>query len=207
MNFLSYNPGHDGAIAFLENSRLMFSIEAEKDSNYRYSAVSVADVLDAVSELSAIPDVICMGGWWPRDHYEYLHGSRRNGGYRGVSSTGAILDKGRLLGGRAHYFSSSHERSHILCAFGMSPLPKGTACYALVWEGEIGAFYEIDSELNITLIADVLKQPGNRYGLLYGLADPKFPKDGPYPRASDAGTSLGGLQTMHRSTCQRSGSC
>jgi predicted NodU family carbamoyl transferase len=187
VNFLSYNPGHDGAIAFVQNSRLMFSIEAEKDSNYRYSAVSVADVLDAVGELSVLPDVICMGGWWPRDHHEYLYGSHRNGGYRGVSSAGAILDKGRLLGGRAHYFSSSHERSHILCAFGMSPLPKGTACYALVWEGEMGAFYEIDSELNISLIADVLNQPGNRYGLLYGLADPTFPKDGPYPRASDAG--------------------
>jgi predicted NodU family carbamoyl transferase len=187
VNFLSYNPGHDGAVAFVQNSRLMFSIEAEKDSKYRYSAVSVADVLDAVGELGVLPDVICMGGWWPRDHHEYLHGSHRNGGYRGVSNAGAILEKGRLLGGRAHYFSSSHERSHILCAFGMSPLPKGTACYALVWEGEIGAFYEIDSELNISLIADVLTQPGNRYGLLYGLADPTFPKNGPYPRASDAG--------------------
>jgi hypothetical protein len=37
----------------------------------------------------------------------------------------------------------------------MSSLPKGTPCYALVWEGEIGAFYEIDSALNITLLADV----------------------------------------------------
>ena len=140
----------------------MFSIEAEKDSNYRYSAISVADVLDAVGELGVRPDVICMGGWWPRDHHEYLRGSHRNGGYRGVSSAGAIMDKGRLLRGRADCFSSSHERSHILCAFGMSALPKGTACYALVWEGEMGAFYEIDSELNITLIADVLHQPGNR---------------------------------------------
>lgn len=69
----------------------------------------------------------------------------------------------------------------------MSPFPKGTACYALVWEGEMGSFYEIDPELNITLIGDALTQPGNRYGLLYGLADPSFPKDGPYPRASDAG--------------------
>jgi predicted NodU family carbamoyl transferase len=187
VNFLSYNPGHDGAIAFLQDSRLIFSIESEKDSNYRYSHVSITDVLSAVGELGVIPDVICMGGWWPRDHHEYLHGSHSNAGYRGVSNTSAILDKGRLLRGRTDYFSSSHERSHILCAFGMSPLPKGTACYALVWEGELGAFYEIDSELNITLIADVLNQPGNRYGLLYGLADPTFPKDGPYPRASDAG--------------------
>jgi predicted NodU family carbamoyl transferase len=187
LKFLSYNPGHDGAIAFIKDARLIFSIEAEKDSNYRYSAISIAEVLDAVGQLDELPDVICMGGWWPRDHYEFLHGSHRNSGYRGISSAGAIMEKGKLLAGRADYFSSSHERSHILCAFGMSPFPKGTACYALVWEGMMGAFYNIDSDLNITLIADVLNQPGNRYGLLYGLADPTFPKDGPYPRASDAG--------------------
>lgn len=187
MKILSYNPGHDGAIAFIQDSRLEFSIEAEKDSNYRYSAVSVADVLNAIGELSAMPDVICTGGWWPRDHHEYLFGSHTNAGYRGLSVENAILDKGRLFRGRADYFSSSHERSHILCAFGMSALPKGTECYALVWEGEMGAFYEIDREFNITLVDDVLNQTGNRYGLLYGLADPTFPKDGPYPRASDAG--------------------
>lgn len=200
MKVLSYNPGHDGAVAFLQDSRLMFSIESEKDSNYRYSAVSVNDVLGAVGELSVMPDVICMGGWWPRDHHEYLHGSHTNAGYRGVSSASAILDKGKLLRGRADYFSSSHERSHILCAFGMSALPKGTVCYALVWEGEMGAFYEIDSELNITLIADVLNQPGNRYGLLYGLADPTFPKDGPYPRASDAGKLMALASFSRRNT-------
>lgn len=187
MNILSYNPGHDGAISFLRDARLMFSIEAEKNSNYRYAAISVADVINAIGELDVVPDVICRGGWWPRDHHEYLYGSHENGGYRGVSTASAIIDKGKLLRGRTDYFSSSHERSHILCAFGMSALPQGTACYALVWEGEIGAFYEIDPHLNITLIADVLSQPGNRYGLLYALADPTFPKDGPYPRASDAG--------------------
>lgn len=200
MKILSYNPGHDGAIAFIHDSRLKFSIEAEKDSNYRHSSISVAEVLDAVGELEAIPDVICMGGWWPRDHHEFLYGSHRNGGYRGLLNASAIIDNRKLLGGRTDYFSSSHERSHILCAFGMSNLPKGTACYALVWEGEMGAFYEIDSELNITLIADVLNQPGNRYGLLYGLADPTFPKDGPYPRASDAGKLMALASFSNRST-------
>ena len=174
-------------VAFLEDSRLIFSVEAEKDSNYRYSAISVAEVLDAVGQLNAVPDVICMSGWWAIDHHEFLHGSHRNGGYRGVSAEGAIMDKGRLLGGRADYFSSSHERAHILCAFGMSAAPKGTPTYALIWEGEMGSFYEIDPDFNITLIADVMGQPGNRYGLLYGLADPMFPKDGPFPRSSDAG--------------------
>ncbi len=147
-----------------------------------------------------MPDVICMAGWWPRDHHEFLHGSQNNAGYRGVNGTNFIFTKGRFIKGRVDYFSSSHERSHLLCAFGMSAVPKGMPCYALVWEGEIGAFYEIDSEMNISLVADVLSQPGNRYGFLYGLADPSFPKDGPYPRASDAGKLMALASYSTRST-------
>jgi len=187
VKILSYNPGHDGAVVLLQDGRLMMSIEAEKDSNNRYSPVSISDVLDAIGELEEIPDVICAGGWWPRDHQEYLYGSKNHLGYRGISNDDVIVSQRRFLRKQVKYFSSSHERAHILCAFGMSALPKGTPCYALVWEGALGAFYEIDSELNITLVADVLNSPGNRYALLYGLADPTFPKDGAYPRTSDAG--------------------
>lgn len=185
MKILSYNPGHDGAITYLQSDRLLVSIEAEKNSNWRHSPVSTRDVFDALAELDEIPDVICTGGWWARDHDDYLHGSRVH--YRGVSKSDVIMHKRRLLGKPVYAFSSSHERSHLLCAFGMSSLPKGTPCYALIWEGEIGAFYEIDSALNITLLADVLNQVGNRYAILYGLADPTFPKDGPFPRVQDAG--------------------
>jgi|GEM_PF-5166971 len=35
VNILSYNPGHDGAIAHLRDARLIFSVEAEKDSNWQ----------------------------------------------------------------------------------------------------------------------------------------------------------------------------
>ena len=187
MNILSYNPGHDGAVVYIKGGRLIFSIESEKDSHYRYSALSISQVLDAIGEIEELPDVICAGGWWPYDHHEFLFGSLRNSGYRGVSSECSIIQSGRFFNGKVDYFSSTHERSHILCAFGMSTLPKGTPFYALVWEGDIGAFYEIDCEFNITLLGDVLNQPGNRYGLLYGLADPTFPKDGPFPRETDAG--------------------
>ena len=55
MKILSYNPGHDGAIAFLQDARLMMCIEAEKDSNARYSPVSSADVLNALGELRRNP--------------------------------------------------------------------------------------------------------------------------------------------------------
>ncbi len=186
MNILSYNPGHDGAIAYLRDLQLVFSLEAEKNSNWRYSPISSRDVFDAFGELDEIPDVICRGWWWPRDDHVYVHGSRVQ--YRGVSKSDVSLDQGRLLGKTVEYFSSSHERSHLLCAFGMSDLPKGTPCYALLWEGVIGSFYEIDSDLNITMLADIMHEPGHRYSLLYGLADPTFVKSGAdFSRFTDAG--------------------
>lgn len=200
MNIISYNPGHDGAIAYLKDSHLRVSIEAEKNSNYRYSPISSHDVFSALGELDEIPDIICTGGWWPRDHYEFLHGSHVHVGYRGLAKSDVIVDQRRLLGKPVRYFSSSHERSHLLCAFGMSSLPKGTPCYALVWEGAIGAFYEIDSGLNITLLTDVLDQVGNRYAQLYGLADPNFPKERPYFRFEDAGKLMALASFSNRST-------
>lgn len=198
MNIVSYNPGHDGALAYLKDARLMASIEAEKNSNYRYSPISSPDVFAVLGEVDEIPDVICTGGWWPPDASSL--GSHAHAGYRGVSKSDLIIGQRRLLGKPVHYFSSSHERSHLLCAFGMSRLPKGTPCYALVWEGAIGAFYEIDSEMNITLLSDVLNQVGNRYALLYGLADPTFPKNGPYPRFEDAGKLMALASFSERST-------
>lgn len=185
MNILSYNPGHDGAISHLKEAQLLVSIESEKNSNYRYSPVSSHDVFNAMGELDEMPDVICVGGWWPRD--EHSTGSSAHANYRGVSKKEIVTSCRRFLGKPVRYFSSSHERSHILCAFGMSNLPKGTPCYALVWEGSIGAFYEIDGQLNINLLANVMNEPGHRYALLYGFADPTFNKDGGFARHSDAG--------------------
>jgi predicted NodU family carbamoyl transferase len=187
MNILSFNPGHDGAIAYVNDARLILSIEAEKDSNYRYSPISSGDVFNALSKISEVPDVLCTGGWWPRDQFEHVRGATSHAGYRGVSKSEVIVKQQHLLGKPVRSFSSSHERSHILGAFGMSPFPKGTPCYALVWEGAIGTFYEIDSDLNIRSIGEALDKPGNRYSMLYGLADPSFPKNTPYFRISDAG--------------------
>jgi len=198
MNILSYKPDHDGAIAYLKDSHLQFSIEAEKNSNYRYSPVHTHDVFNILGELDELPDVICTSGWWPRE--AQLLGSNHHAEYRGLTKSDAIVDKRHFLGKPIHYFSSSHERSHLLCAFGMSSLPKGTPCYALVWEGAIGAFYEIDSKLNITLLADVLNEPGNRYASLYGLADPTFPKNAPFSRFSDAGKLMALASFSNRST-------
>lgn len=186
MNILSYNPGHDGAFAYLEDGQLKASIESEKNSRYRYSPLTVPDVFSVFGELKKVPDVLCRSGWWSSD--TYLHERRSIAGYYGVHSSDIMVGKRRLLGKTIEYFSSSHERSHLLCAFGMSNLPKGTPCYALLWEGVIGSFYEFDTELNITKLANVMPQPGHRYALLYSLADPTFDNSvADYSRFSDAG--------------------
>lgn len=198
MNILSYKPDHDGAITYLTDAHLLFSIEAEKNSNYRYSPISVHDVFNVLGEIDELPNVICTGGWWPRE--AQLLGAIAHAGYRGLTNSDFIVEERRLFGSPVHYFSSSHERSHLLCAFGMSALPKGTPCYALVWEGAIGAFYEIDSELNIKLLADVLNEPGNRYTSIYGLADPTFPKNAPFSRFSDSGKLMALASFSRRGT-------
>ena len=120
MKILSYNPNHDGAISYLKDSHLRFSIEAEKNSAYRYSPIFAPDVFNAFGELDELPDVICTSGWWPSD--AQLPSSHPSVGYRGVSEGDIVVSKRRLLGRQVHYFSSSHERSHLLCAFGMSSL-------------------------------------------------------------------------------------
>lgn len=185
MKILAYNPGHDGAFAYVEDGRLVFSIEAEKSSKYRHSSLSIPDAFDALGELHTAPDVLCRGGWWLGD-------SPREGesvvDYRGTDNDQVIVGKKQFLGKTVDFFTSSHERSHLLCAFGMSSLPKGTPCYALLWEGVIGAFYEIDPELKITKIADVMPEPGHRYAMLYALADPTFDKTtAEFSRLSDGG--------------------
>lgn len=186
MKILSYNPGHDGAIAYLAGGQLVASVEAEKDSHYRHSSLSVPDVFSVLGELDVIPDVLCRSGWWPSD--TLLSEQNLLAGYHGVRDSDSVVGEKRLLGKSVKYFSSSHERSHLLCAFGMSSLPMGTPCYALLWEGVIGSFYEIDSELNLTKLADVMPEPGHRYALLYGLADPTFDKSvAEFSRFSDAG--------------------
>src|ERR1700758_4622347 len=102
VKILSYNPGHDGAIAYLKDAQLLVSIEAEKNSNWRYSPISSHDAFNVLGEIDEIPDVICTGGWWPRERR--LLGSHSLAGYRGVSKNDVIMEERRLTGRPVHYF-------------------------------------------------------------------------------------------------------
>jgi predicted NodU family carbamoyl transferase len=182
MKILAYKPGHDGSVAYIEDGTLVYSLEAEKDSDLRHMAMGADLFIDSLALTSSQPDAIALSGWSKGpDVYNQPIGA----GYMGVDQV--IVSDLSLLGSQTRYFSSSHERSHIFCAFGLSDLPQGQPCYALIWEAELGCFYEIDQNLKITKLGSLLNQPGNRYAFIYGLADSTFSDMAPAVRLSDAG--------------------
>lgn len=182
MRILSLKPGHDGAAAFVEDGELVFSVEAEKDSLPRHSGVG-AELIEAALALSpAPPDVVALGGW--RRHLPG-HDTSIGAGYLGLEP--GPLREGRLFGARTRFFTSSHERSHILGAAAMHPAAPLRDCVVLVWEGTLGAFYEWGDYGRRLVKHDVMTEPGARYSALFALADPTFPPARRYPRPEDAG--------------------
>jgi predicted NodU family carbamoyl transferase len=174
MKILAFKPGHDGSIAILENGNLMLSLEAEKNSFERHESLTSEIVLGALSKINDIPDVIAVGGWL-KGSGSPISESDIGAGYIGINR---IIDEySYFCGKKVKKFSSSHERSHILCSYGMSPFEQGKPCYVLVWEGILGDFYEIDEVLNITHIGKVMNQPGVKYSVPYWIAQ-NFIRDG-----------------------------
>ncbi len=173
MLIMSFKPGHDGTIAALDASkgRLLYSYEAEKDSFPRYSSLTPTTFLEAAGCLDQIPDVIAFSGWsktgMARDNAEAA-------GYYGIGAGSEAAGKRTIFGKTVRFYSSTHERSHLWGSYGMSPLADGTPCYALIWEGALGDFYEIDGQRQVTHLGKVMTTPGNKYSFLYALADPAF---------------------------------
>lgn len=182
LGILGVNPGHDGAIAYILDSELKFCFESEKDNGYRYAAVNAETFLKTLSACDNVPDVIAFGGW--------SAGASPNGDPIGAGYCGIELISEhpmRFMGESISSFTSSHERSHILCAYGLSPFKQGMPCYALVWEGHIGSFYFVDEKVKITKLNNVLIDTGIRYSFLYAIADPTFRMSRGAIRLSDAG--------------------
>ncbi|MEU3861025.1 carbamoyltransferase C-terminal domain-containing protein [Streptomyces sp. NPDC028722] len=187
MLILSFKEGHDSAVTAIEDGRLLFSLEAEKDSFPRYDTLT-AEVLQAAAErLDRLPDVIAIGGWVKGTHSVEPPSQT---GYFGVGA-GSITDRtGRFFGRDVRVFSSTHERSHIMSALGLSPFPTGQACYCLIWEGNIGSFYHIDESGGVTHLKHVMADPGNKYAYLFALADRNFPVNKGLLRLQDAGRQM-----------------
>jgi hydroxymethyl cephem carbamoyltransferase len=180
MLIAAIKPGHDGSVALVEDHRLIYSLEAEKDSLPRYSELGATRLLELMEIIDRPPDVLAVGGW--------LKGTGRaeiGAGYRG---TDAVSTRDiELYGHKMQYFSSSHERSHIMMAMGMAPPEEVAPLTAvLVWEGDLGAFYLLDSSWQVVQKINVMDQPGDRYAFLFDLADPTFVEPR-YPRLGSSG--------------------
>jgi predicted NodU family carbamoyl transferase len=184
LSILSFKPGHDGSIAHVHDEQLKFSLEAEKDSFPRYYSVTPDLFLKAISLVDSQPDVLCVSGW-----VRGFHSIEPPlwAGYYGYSPSQIIAKKGSFFGKTVELFSSTHERSHLLCGYGLSPFEQGEPCYALVWEGNIGDFYEIDSAVQVHHLGRILEDPGNKYSFLFSVGDSNFPPLKSHFRFEDAG--------------------
>jgi len=171
MKLLSLKPGHDGHIVSIESSHLKFLLEAEKDSFPRYSEINPTILIESFSMLNEIPDVICLSGWVKGFHSIE---PKQGAGYFGIDNSLTQRKELNFFGHKINFFSSTHERSHILCSYGLSNFKQGEPCYFLLWEGTLGNFYEIDEFVNIKLLASVMPEPGNKYSFLFSLADPRY---------------------------------
>lgn len=188
MLIVAMKPGHDGTIAAVEDGRLLLSLEAEKDSFARYSVLSPDVIVEFAARLGGLPDVVAVGGWSSK-----LEGRREAFKVRSTFGAGyfgehALTTKEwSFFGKRVRYFSSSHERSHIIGVIGLAPRSEHPLQAVLVWEGITGAFYLVDGAFQVVRTIPVLSQPGGRFAALFSIADPSFPASGGFVRLGDAG--------------------
>ncbi|MFI0482816.1 carbamoyltransferase C-terminal domain-containing protein [Actinomadura sp. 9N215] len=162
----------------------MLAYEAEKDSFPRYSVFNPVTMLDAAGMLDRLPDVFAISGWGKGT---LAPNNSIGAGYDGVSDADRQVHSANVFGRRVRVFSSSHALSHIWGSYGMSPYEQGRPCYALVWEGALGDFYEVDAQLHVHHLGQVMKAPGNKYSFLYALADPAATLPRGHVRYSDPG--------------------
>jgi len=176
---VGFKPGHDGGMAVIRDGHLLYSLESEKDSFFRYSPLTPATVLEIAERLDALPDVVAVGGW-QEGHIPVATG------YHGTDP--GIMRTGRFFGKDVAYFSSSHDRSHILGAIGMAPPGHHHKQQAvLVWEGLTGAFFLVDDTHRVVKRVGVMNDPGGKYAAIFAILDPDFPVERATLRYGDAG--------------------
>ena len=197
MLILALNTGHDGAIAAVEDRRLLWSLESEKNSLARHLRLDPMSILDLTARLGAVPDVIAVGGWNKETHYllrdhkpdktQFLGHPHIETGYLGAD---AMTEREmNFFGSKVKLFSSSHTRSHIMMGAGMAPPDDAEQRAVLVWEGAEGTFYLLDERWQVLREIPVLNRPGDRYSFVFALADPGY-ADGAIQARLDASGKL-----------------
>jgi hydroxymethyl cephem carbamoyltransferase len=182
MLIVAIKPGHDGTIAAIDNDRLLFSLESEKDSYRRYSTIQPHSILEIAEQLGELPDVVALSGWQKQG---FLGGRAIGAGYWGADA--AEHRPSRFFGKHVTFFTDSHERSHILGTIGMAPRDDAPVRAVLVWEGMIGRFYLVEQPWKVTREIRVIGNPGIRYAMLFSIADPRHPDRSGVPSHEAAG--------------------
>jgi hydroxymethyl cephem carbamoyltransferase len=142
------------------------SLEAEKDSFPRHLDLNAATILSAAEQIGAFPDVVALSGWSKFASYDRaatLSHEALGAGYTGAKSV--VTGEKQFFGRRVRWFSSSHERAHIMMAVGMAPRDEFSTGAVLVWEGALGHFYLLDESCTIVRRIPAMTMPGWRYSL------------------------------------------
>ncbi|APG86783.1 nodulation protein U (plasmid) [Sinorhizobium americanum CCGM7] len=191
---------HDGAIALVEDGRLVFCIEQEKqDNNPRYQTVDNLDaVVAALAQHGLNPrdiDQFVIDGWDGEDESQFqvlsgvapltLKGApyverHANGLLESLDGSGLILDDRAFP-----YKSYPHVTAHVASAYCTSPFANtGQPAFCLVWDGCIfPRLYHVDGRG-----ARFLESLFPVIGQAYAAAGHYF---GPYKKASRGGWDLG----------------
>ena len=131
MLVLALNTGHDGAFAAVEDGKLLFSQEAEKDSFERHSDLNATSMLNAVEHLGEVPDVIAYAGGW-NGHSR----GRLGAGYVGADQRCVEQRPMNFLGKEVTLVSTTHERAHIMSSIALAPQGRDARC-ARRWSGRV----------------------------------------------------------------------
>ncbi|UWU25767.1 nodulation protein NodU (plasmid) [Rhizobium sp. CB3060] len=191
---------HDGAVALIEDGRLIFCIEQEKqDNNRRYQTIDNLDaIVTALAEHGLNPsdvDQFVIDGWdgEVESRFQVLSGAApvtlKGAPYVELHPDGLLdsLDgSGLILDDRAFsYKSYPHVTGHVASAYCTSPFAKaGEPAFCLVWDGCIfPRLYYVDGDR-----ARFLESLFPMIGQAYAAAGHYF---GPYKQPSRAGWDLG----------------
>ncbi|MFD4014576.1 carbamoyltransferase N-terminal domain-containing protein [Streptomyces albidoflavus] len=174
---------HDGAVALIDDGRLVFSVEMEKlDNGLRYSTVS---------DFSLIPGILADFGYKPGDVDEWVI----DGWDGDVSGKVTLLDQGRptevevgpyresracpaldapsvsgtfsMEGKPYPYTSYPHAAGHVASAYVTSPFAvQGEASFVLVWDGGLfPRLYWVDPRDNVENLGEIFPLIGHAYAI------------------------------------------
>ncbi|UPK05858.1 nodulation protein NodU [Bradyrhizobium sp. 170] len=191
---------HDGAIALVEDGRLVFCVEQEKrDNNPRYQSIDNLDaVVVALAEHGLDPqdvDQFVIDGWdgEVESQFQVLSGATpitlKGAPYVERHAEGLLTSRdgsSLMLDGRVFpYRSYPHVTGHVASAYCTSPFAKtGQPAFCLVWDGSILPrlyYVEPGGARFLECLFPII-------GHAYAVAGHHF---GPYKRASRTSWDLG----------------